>query len=41
MAASYACAKSGLPCTVFLPKSTPEFAAGNIAEHGAEVVYHG
>jgi hypothetical protein len=41
MAASYACAKSGLPCTVFLPKSTPEFAAGNIAEHGAEVIYHG
>ncbi|CBY10629.1 unnamed protein product [Oikopleura dioica] len=41
MAASYACAKIGLPCTVFLPKSTPEFAAGNIAEHGAEVIYHG
>lgn len=31
----------GLPCTVLIPKTTPQSAANNIREHGATVEYFG
>ncbi|CAG5096669.1 Oidioi.mRNA.OKI2018_I69.XSR.g14728.t1.cds [Oikopleura dioica] len=41
LAAAYACARSNIPCHVFVPNSTPQFAADNIKEHAAQVTYHG
>lgn len=41
LAAAYASARSSIPCHVFVPNSTPKFAAENIKEHAAEVTYYG
>ena len=41
IAAALACKKMGLPCTVILPNTTPQSAANNIREHGANVEYFG
>jgi len=41
LAAALACKKMEIPCTVFLPASTPQSAANNIKEYGANVEYFG
>eukprot|EP00929_Paragymnodinium_shiwhaense_P061042 TRINITY_DN30476_c0_g1_i1.p1 TRINITY_DN30476_c0_g1~~TRINITY_DN30476_c0_g1_i1.p1 ORF type:complete len:352 (-),score=78.54 TRINITY_DN30476_c0_g1_i1:276-1331(-) len=41
LAAAYAARGAGLPCTVVLPTTTPEFVHGRLREFGADVVVHG
>ncbi|PAA55083.1 hypothetical protein BOX15_Mlig001465g1, partial [Macrostomum lignano] len=41
LAAAYAAAHSGLPCTVVVPSSTPESMRKRVSAEGAQVLVHG
>ncbi|XP_074641592.1 serine dehydratase-like [Tubulanus polymorphus] len=41
IAAAYSAKRLGLPCTVYVPSSTPEFIKYKLRSEGAEVIVHG